>query len=69
MKSFGIGAGAALLAAWALPTAPATRPCDGFQRTFDPPRRVTGFFDWEGDVPTAFAEHETFAFLRTNDLR
>lgn len=68
MKSFGIGAAAALLAAWAMP-APAPRPLDELGRRFESPRRATGFFEWEGNLPTACGEHETFAFVEMSGLR
>lgn len=68
MKSFGIGAASALLAAWALP-APPPGKLDEFGRPFDPPRRVMGLFEWEGDALTTFVERDTFAFIGVNDLQ
>jgi hypothetical protein len=66
MKSFGIGAAAALLAAWALP---APQSFDEFGQPYKAPRRVTGLFEWEGDLQAAFAERDTFAFIGTGSLR
>jgi hypothetical protein len=69
MKSFSIGAAAALLAAWALPAPPAPQPFDEYGRPFQPPRQATGIFDWEGDFATVFLERDGFAFAGASALR